>query len=1713
MDADPWNWTVAEVQQFFRQDAVDCLSDRPTAQLPPLDTFLQSLADSEVDGPSLLDDVDVPALRDDFGISSFRVRGTILHCIRKLKERSKLHRSSNGGLPETPASFSFVPQLASAPDTPTNAEVLPSTEINESVRPGEVQVQDAHGRKRRKLDPSKAQPAPEVLESKVTRYIPDTAISLEELFYGRTELGNEIGTLPSAGEILVEDGDTETADDNFQFHSQTQIPIRAEFVYARMCYFLMNAEAVNLRRQDRPATGILPYSDRMQGKERSATVVQIGADGGEYVAIREQATLLESGYEHKQYQQNATGNSSYLLPKYKHKQDDLDDGLPMFDGSEDGDTTSDSGTSEGDAQMASESEEDERMLNGFRVSELVDNYIDEHIAKWRESNLPRLEATRAWTVWKKTKQSPAFRAELIRSARENIDQLSERLTKLKQRVVEGGFVNEHAVPGACGNLDPSIEDREERKWMIEVWQRRKEPEHTVRPVSKARGNTLQTPATAGAPSFTVHPDDRMSVSPTPVIRAEADSSGEVEGEIFHTPEGSPIALLGADTDGFDGSDEMSLDLSQPAEDTDSSGPESLDDVEDGGSPEHSDTKMLQDQMVVRSSPPQILSVPASAEHSEDRNPPIECPDAVQGVSSSDEMPDISTFMPKRIKHTPRPDTPAKKPLTATQIIDLTGISSDSATPAKPKRQPKTNPAVRKAAPYNFNHQPNEASAMQVHAWEYGDLAGRQDRNRMLIKMLSEVGPEVRDHLHQHQAASRQMFEERIRDAIEHRSLHTSNSDEAMDICARIAIAWYTANPDHWLGSEEPPWARLLQESKQIKNFVNMLASILKLKHSKLFVEAEPGTKAAAKSDPASAALTLSSDTDPVLPRTPLKKRKNPVLATQSAIKARQDAHKRQENYQEVIESQAANTSQVAALNGADVSQSEIVINPARDVDEEDPIFIHSRIARKMKAHQIQGVRFLWREITAVSEEDGAQGCLLAHTMGLGKTMQTIALLVAVVEASESDNRKIRSQLPETLRPKGIRGKRQLRMLVVCPPGLLQNWQCELEQWVPKRLSNVFVVEASSKANQMVAMEDWYRLGGVLLLGYSMLRAFTDRNGKKGQHELDGDRLDKILLDGPDIVVADEAHNLKNPKSKISGVASNFRTHTRIALTGTPMSNDVDEIYALISWVAPDYLGDFRWFQYHFAEPIKAGTWFDSSHAQKRKSLMKLQVLHHDIAPKVDRADITALRGSLKSKTEFVITVSLTEMQKILYSLYINALLGGGRNKKASQVTIFSWLGVLMLLTNHPAPFRSKLLTPARPKKAKKDAAVTREGTPAESDDGSNATSVGASTALPDTTIEQVLDPQAVTGDPGDENLFSLGFTQEMVDSIIDGLEHDTDSELSAKMPIFLSIVDLSHRCHDKVLVFSGSIPTIDYVSELLESQGIPFGRIDGSTPTTKRMQIIESFHRDKFEVLIVSTRAGGVGLNIQGANRVVILDFGFNPTWEEQAIGRAYRLGQTKAVFVYRFVAGGTFETNIYNKQMFKTCLAMRVVDKKNPLRNAQRNTREYLYEPTAVTQENVAQWIGRDPNVLDIILKQHSQDRDTLIRRIETTGTMDEDAEDEPLDEEERKQVREEIQQGSTKQRGRMANAAMSSLNLSAAAALAAARGSWPNGRAMGPPAATQGASRPNGVGGLTPAMRDVQLAPRPPAAAPPSASAPVQRQHSTPAAQSGFRPLPPGE
>lgn len=128
---------------------------------------------------------------------------------------------------------------------------------------------------------------------------------------------------------------------------------------------------------------------------------------------------------------------------------------------------------------------------------------------------------------------------------------------------------------------------------------------------------------------------------------------------------------------------------------------------------------------------------------------------------------------------------------------------------------------------------------------------------------------------------------------------------------------------------------------------------------------------------------------------------------------------------------------------------------------------------------------------------------------------------------------------------------------------------------------------------------------------------------------------------------------------------------------------------------------------------------------------------------------------------------------------------------------------------------------------------------------------------------------------------------------------------------------------------------------------------------SKRQSLTKDFNKGTKELCLISTAAGGLGLNLFGANRVVIFDFKFNPIHEEQAIGRAYRIGQKKNMFVYRFVAGGTFEDSIHNTTVFKTQLHMRVVDKKSPVSSAVRNLGEFLFEPKDVEQKDLSEFRG----------------------------------------------------------------------------------------------------------------------------------------------------------
>ncbi|KAK3676339.1 hypothetical protein LTR78_003613 [Recurvomyces mirabilis] len=1656
MDSDPWRWSISDVQQFFRQDAARYVRDR-NSYLPPMPTFLQSLADNEVDGASLLDAVESTTLRDDLGIRSLRDRGAIMHCIYKLRSVSLSYRGRGlSEAPGTPASLPGAPSFSDAAVLPpADAQLLMDFDqdmpVGHHVRENEVEVQDTRGRKRRKLDLTKSMLAPSKLELDHTSHLPDAALPVDEIFFGSTTLGHEVLTVPPAGNIMVHT--LESTGETKEFHFSrpaTQHPGEAEYVSRRLTYLfnqVTDERGINLQRFGQDAVAFLPYPDQYhKSKARSALVIQAGSTDN-FVATREKADLLRTDYQYGGGEQESTGEWDFLVDKYKQGSEDQE--LPVLGQSEAELKITATNSSINEDEEAHEDADTYAAVKANQSSTLVEDYMTAYAAQWREKKTGQWEG-KAWTVWRQMKQSRTLRDIMIEAAKTEIKRLGLRLTNLTRDIVGEEWSSSAALKSECARLDPTLEDREYEMWKISVWQRKKEPEHVIHHRHASSGHAQQTLATTKSTnnSFVLHQGDRLSISPTrathvvapPTISKEATPAGhhtdeEAEVEDFHTPSGSPfVEPSQLPEDGFEASDEMSA--------LDPSSPDFIQRLSEAETP-------VAIAGSARSSQP--VTTRTSTRGSVERSATKHLDSTMQGQTSADELPSPSTFVSQRVK--PELATPSKDRFDgrghlSSQPIEL--LSDSGPTPRSRRKKGLPNKTVAKKTEPKYDGNGEFAVAPDVDAWEYDELHARSDRMRLLIKVLKDNGADMRNDLHRSFMRDRAAFNKELQAIVKAQGQASSllRFDDIMLWCARVLAVWYRCDIAYLSRDPEAElWSEIIRDKEQIERFVQMLATVLRKIKSVLFEMPQRTETSAAPRAPST--MHLASDSEEGPKDTPHKRRKRKMLESQAVKKTRTDAHARQEKFDRVMETQAQGSSQLASLDPTDSVKTEIVFNLAQVAEGKQPIYIHASLARMMKDHQIKGVRFLWREITAKGDDDGPQGCLLAHTMGLGKTMQTIALLVAVVETCESRDKGIRKQLPRTLIPKAARDERTLRILILCPPTLVENWYREIQKWAPlNKLGHIHRIEASGTAGgNMEILEEWYQIGGVLLIGYAMFRGFTHRNTERRQKQ-DGEMLDKILLQGPELVVADEAHNMKNPRAGVSLGPSAIKTQSRIALTGTPMSNDVDEIYALISWVAPDFLGEPQWFRAQYGEPIKDGLYEDSSAYERRKSIKKLAVLHRDIGPKVDRADITALKGSLQSKVEYVITIEMTHTQRTLYSRCVHALLTGDRNRSASQVTIFSWLGLLMLLTNHPAAFQRKLLQPkpTQARKSKKDPVeLLREDSPAVSDASAGTM---ATSALEDATLEQVMEAEAM-GDPGEEDLFTLGFTQKMIDTIVAGFEQDIDPKLSPKMESLLEIVNSSRLCDDKLLIFSGSIPTINYVCDLFNDRSVRYGRIDGQIASAKRMSAIKNLDEGMFDVLIVSTRAGGVGLNIQSANRVVILDFSFNPTWEEQAIGRAYRLGQTKPVFVYRFVAGGTFETNIYNKQQFKTSLAQRVVDKKNPRRNATKNTREYLYEPTPVQQDDVGDLIGKDPLVLDKLLIRQSQGKDLHIRSVQTMETLQADAGDEPLNAEEQKEVDEELKQGRLKDRAR--------LQLQAAYPSTATPVGGPAYGGMGPPSTTQ--------------------------------------------------------
>ncbi|KAL5627662.1 hypothetical protein BROUX41_003815 [Berkeleyomyces rouxiae] len=591
------------------------------------------------------------------------------------------------------------------------------------------------------------------------------------------------------------------------------------------------------------------------------------------------------------------------------------------------------------------------------------------------------------------------------------------------------------------------------------------------------------------------------------------------------------------------------------------------------------------------------------------------------------------------------------------------------------------------------------------------------------------------------------------------------------------------------------------------------------------------------------------------------------------------------------------------------SKSRLIINMSKK-EHEPFIYIPDSVANatsEIYDPQIEGIRFIWDNVVANDGKVSSNGCMLAHTMGLGKTMQVISVLLAIVEATHSNDEAIVAQIPAQYR--------RNRFLILCPAPLADNWVNEIERWCGNSMMpQVFDVSRMKPEQRLAVVRKWSTKSGCLIISFPLFAHLKKM----------GDDVATLIIDHADIAIADEAHTINQKKTNTRVACDAIRTKARIALTGSPMTNNTLEYYHMVDWVAQKYLGTEDDFKISYANPIEEANVVDATPNEKYRARQLLKRLTKKLRHKVHRATLDSLPANvLPRKQEYIIGFPPLEgLQKRLYSEYVR--LHGERPRHLE----FGALDNLSLILTHPRCLHLKLIGPKRYRKS-----GGRE-------------------------------PEIVERDK---------LPREMLNTLMDILNSEPnldDINLSWRTRHIFTILDECRKIKEKVIIFSQYLDVLDFFQSLFIRQNRKFCRIDGST--SNRVEMVDRFNREDFEVFLVSTRAGGTGLNIQGASRVILVDFKYNPMWEAQAIGRAYRINQTRDVFVYRFVGCGSSEATMFQRAIFKMQLTDSVVDDKTPVVRSQLRKGSHVVHLTPPVYLPYDQFLGVD-SVLDKLITEPS--------------------------------------------------------------------------------------------------------------------------------------------
>ena len=530
---------------------------------------------------------------------------------------------------------------------------------------------------------------------------------------------------------------------------------------------------------------------------------------------------------------------------------------------------------------------------------------------------------------------------------------------------------------------------------------------------------------------------------------------------------------------------------------------------------------------------------------------------------------------------------------------------------------------------------------------------------------------------------------------------------------------------------------------------------------------------------------------------------------------------------------------------------------------DSPAFV---VGGQMRDYQVAGLNWL-----VSLHENGISG-ILADEMGLGKTLQTISFLGYLRHICD------------------ITGPH----LVAVPKSTLDNWLREFKKWTPE--VNVLVLQGNKEDRAQLIQERLVtEQFDVCVTSYEMIL-------REKSH------LKKFAWE---YIIIDEAHRIKNEESSLAQIIRMFNSRNRLLITGTPLQNNLHELWALLNFLLPDVFGDAEAFD----------NWFSN---QSDDQDTVVQQLHRVLRPFLLRRVKSDVEKSLLPKKEINLYVGMSEMQVKWYQKIlekdIDAVNGAG-GKRESKTRLLNIVMQLRKCCNHPYLFD------------------------------------GAEPGPPYTTDEHLIDN-------------------------------------AGKMIILDKILTRMKEQGSRVLIFSQMSRVLDILEDYCVFRGHKYCRIDGGTAHEDRIKSIDDYNAPDSEkfIFLLTTRAGGLGINLTTADIVVLFDSDWNPQADLQAMDRAHRIGQTKQVVVFRFVTENAIEEKVLERAAQKLRLDQLVIQQGRAQTGNQANSKDELLNMIQHGAEKVFESKGAVGSLGDIdeILKHGEQRTAELNARYNKLGLDD---------------------------------------------------------------------------------------------------------------------------